>query len=91
MVAQKMMKEGFVDKAFIDQFILVLHRLVLECKFDKGSSPSDKLKIIIEHISKDFQSLQQISNRQALERFTQAKRATFDQMISQKRRRLMIS
>lgn len=81
MVAHKMMKEGSMDKRVIDQSIPILHRLAPEFKFDKGSSPSDNLKVITEHISKHFQSLQQISNRQALESFTQAKRSTFDQMI----------
>ncbi|XP_059072498.1 uncharacterized protein LOC131873613 [Cryptomeria japonica] len=88
-VAQKMMKEGSVDKGVIDQSIPILHRLVPECKFDKGASPSGKLKTITERISKDFQSLHQISNRQALERFTQAKRATFDQMIESEKKEII--
>lgn len=87
MAAQKLMKEGSTDKGIIDQLITILHRLVPECKIKIEASPSRKLKIITEHISKDFQSLQQISNRQALERFTQAKRVVFDQVIESEKKK----
>lgn len=59
--SQKMMEES-TDKGIIDQSIIVLHRLVPECKIENKVSPPGKLKVIIEHISKNFQSLQQISN-----------------------------
>lgn len=88
MATQKLMKEGSTDKGIIDQSITVLHRLVLECKIDNEASPSDKLKTITEHISKYFQSLQHISNRKGLERFTQTKRVGFDQVIEFEKKKI---
>lgn len=88
MEAQKLMKEGSTDKGIIDQSITVLHRLVPKCKIDNEASPSEKLKIITKYISKDFQSLHQISKWQALERFTQAKRVAFDQVIESEKKKI---
>lgn len=87
MASQKLM-EKTTDKGIIDQSITVLHRLVPKCKIENEESPFGKLKAIIEHISKYFQSLQQISNRLALEKSTLAKRAAFDQIIDKEKKKI---
>lgn len=84
----KLMKEGSIDKGIIDQSIIVLHRLIPDCMIKNEASPSSNLKALTKYISKNFQSLQQISDKKALERFTLAKKAAFDQIIETKKRRV---
>lgn len=55
--AHKMIKEGTKEKQIIDHSIPILLQLVLECQINKGASPSNKLKMLTKHISKEFQSL----------------------------------
>ncbi|XP_059077915.1 uncharacterized protein LOC131876511 [Cryptomeria japonica] len=59
---QRLLKEGSEEKQVIVQAIPVLQQLVPKYT-SLVASPSGKLKGLTEHIAKEFQTLQQVSNR----------------------------
>lgn len=84
----RLRKEGSEDKQVIEQAIPILQQLASECKIDQVASPSSKLKGLMEHIAKEYKTLQQVSNRQLVERYNIARKVTYDNMIMSDRDKL---
>lgn len=61
----------------------------LHYKIDQVASPSNKLKGLTEHIAKEYKTLQQVSNRQLVERYNGARKATYDNMITSNKTKLV--